>query len=173
MLPGFGSSAPDRAFYFSGDTLELLISDSKSFVDDNDYDLVSKYQWHINSRRGLKYAVATIDGEPVLMHRLITQAPNGVMVDHINGNGLDNRRVNLRLCTHSQNMRNRKMHSNNATGFKGVYKDGRCKTTKKYCAQIRFNGKRIYLGRYTTPEEAYQVYCDASVKYHGEFGRII
>lgn len=84
------------------------------------------------------------------------------------GNGLDNRKSNLRIVTHKQNMQNRKIHKNNKSGYKGVYKK-KCGT---YLAQIRANKKKYYLGSYPTAAEAYTAYCEASEKYHGDFGRV-
>jgi hypothetical protein len=87
-------------------------------------------------------------------------------VDHINGDGLDNRWSNLRKATNTQNQQNAGRNLANTVGYKGV-----CfaKCTKKYQASIRLNGKLIYLGQFMTPEEAYAAYCDAARKFHGEF----
>lgn len=106
--------------------------------------------------------------EDVRLHRQIMQPSPGMFVDHINGNRLDNRRENLRVCTPSENVRNQKRSSTNTSGFKGVYWD---KNAEKWKAQIQSGGKKINLGHYQTPEAAHQAYCSASKKYHGEFGR--
>jgi hypothetical protein len=90
-------------------------------------------------------------------------------VDHINGNTLDNRRSNLRVCTHAENMRNRRKNSNSSSGYKGVFWDNHY---KKWSSYIRVNNKRIYLGRFDDSKVAYEAYVAASKKYHGEFGRI-
>lgn len=89
-------------------------------------------------------------------------------VDHINGDPLDNRRVNLRLATSAQNTANRSRHKNNKTGLKGV-----CffRRDKKYVAHICVDGKRIHLGVFLTPEEAHAAYCEAAKELHGEFAR--
>ncbi len=89
-------------------------------------------------------------------------------VDHRNGNGLDNRRFNLREATHAQNMRNQKLNRNNKSGFKGVsYK----RSHRKWRACISMHGKTIELGYHDTPEIAYTAYCAGATKYHGEFAR--
>ena len=87
------------------------------------------------------------------------------VADHRNGNGLDNRWVNLRVCTGPQNVCNRKISKNNTSGFKGVSetKGGR------FMAAIAFQQKTYYLGTFDTPEEAHQAYCEAAIRLHGEF----
>ena len=89
------------------------------------------------------------------------------IVDHINGNTLDNRESNLRVCTHSDNCKNRKMHSNNKTGFKGVsLKDG------KYVAQIQFKGNHKHLGLFDTAIEATIAYNEKAKTIFGQFARL-
>ena len=100
------------------------------------------------------------------VHRLVMNAPSDKQVDHINCNKLDNRKCNLRLCSNQENAFNRRKHYNNKSGLKGAYRDG-----KRWRSQIYLDGKHIHLGGYDTPEEAHQAYCDASKKYHGDFGR--
>src|SRR3546814_3106867 len=94
----------------------------------------------------------------LMMHRLIMNAPRGVEVDHINGNGLDNRRENLRLASTSQNQMNRK-RTRSACGFKGVTFNKGC---GKWQAQIKRAGKNIYLGLHETPERASAAYKGAA-----------
>lgn len=102
-----------------------------------------------------------------LLHRVILNAPQGALVDHINGNRLDNRVSNLRFCTHQQNMQNRKTHKNNKIGAKGVYKIG-----NRFKAQIRAGGEKHYLGCFVRLEDARAAYQEAAMKHHGEFARI-
>lgn len=93
----------------------------------------------------------------------------GEMVDHINGNGLDNRRENLRLANPSQNSRNAKLRSDNKSGFKGV---SWVRNRKKWVAKIGIGAefKPLILGFFDDPKVAYQVYCEAVDKYHQGFG---
>ncbi len=86
-------------------------------------------------------------------------------VDHINGDGLDNRLINLRLSTPAENGRNSKRYSTNSSGYKGVKpsKDG------KFEAAICINRRIVYLGKHPTPQDAHAAYCEAARKYHGEF----
>jgi hypothetical protein len=94
---------------------------------------------------------------------------DGKSVDHINGNPLDNRRENLRICTQQENSWNQRKRRTNTCGFKGVYWD---KGAKKYQAQICKDGKRKYLGLFDCPEKAHEAYCKAAQELHGEFSRV-
>jgi hypothetical protein len=94
---------------------------------------------------------------------------DGIEVDHINGNTLDNRKSNLRLCSHKENGRNRKLNKNNTSGAKGVNWD---KHALKWKCEIRINTKKLYLGLFAEIEQAKKAYAEASKKYHGEYGRI-
>jgi len=105
-------------------------------------------------------------GKKTQLHRKITNCPDNMEVDHINRNPLDNRRENLRVCTHSQNCMNRPKQSNNTTGYKGVtYR----KRDRRYEAQIKAKGKKYWLGSFTTAEEASQAYKEAATRHHGQF----
>jgi hypothetical protein len=100
------------------------------------------------------------------MHRLLLNPPEGVEVDHINGNTLDNRRANLRICTHAENSRNRRGRSNSKSGVKGVtpYPGG-------WRATINVNGKNVHLGCFTNIDDAAEAYDEAATRYYGEFAR--
>lgn len=97
------------------------------------------------------------------MHRLILDAPKGMQVDHINGNGLNNRRENIRLCTHEQNSYNQQKPYGSSK-YKGV-----CRKRGKWDAQIRASGKIIWLGSFATEDEAANAYDEAALKHFGEF----
>lgn len=151
--------------------MELSIKGISVLIDDEDYELVSKYTWCNMQGR---YMHAYIPGSGhrgkfVRMHRLILDAPQGVLVDHINGNGFDNRKSNLRLCTQSQNLMNRGMNKNNPYGLKGVKFD---KRRNRYSASICRNYKSKFLGSYDTPQEAHLAYIAAVKEYHGDFARV-
>jgi hypothetical protein len=107
------------------------------------------------------------DGKPryVQMHRQIMDAPEGVEVDHRDGDGLNNRRYNLRVCTHAQNGANQRIPKNNRSGFKGVYRQKDC---DGWCAKIR----STYLGLYDSAEEAARAYDTAAVRTFGEFASL-
>lgn len=153
----------------------LTSSDHVILIDDADYDLVSSRRWYVsmNVRKGTKTDIpkaiyASMNNKKVALSRLITNAPAGMYVDHINGDVLDNRRANLRVVTNAENLRNRGKTSANKTGFKGVYKHAK---SGKYRAVIGVNYKPIHLGEFPTAELAGAAYMEAARKYHGEFVR--
>lgn len=106
-------------------------------------------------------------------HRIIWEMcngpiPEGMMIDHINGDPWDNRITNLRLATNSQNGMNRKTPKTNTSGFKGVTFN---RASGKYVAQIKVRSKQIHLGYFGTAEEAHSAYVDAGANVHGDFFR--
>lgn len=100
------------------------------------------------------------------LHRVIMGCPEFMCVDHINHNTLDNRKSNLRICTHAQNMCNRGIHKTNKSGFKGVYL---VKGSGKYRARIRVDGKYHQVGNFDSAEEAHDAYVKAAKRLHGDF----
>lgn len=100
------------------------------------------------------------------MHRLILNLLGNQQTDHINGNGLDNRRSNLRICNHADNMKNRKIAKNNRSGLKGIWYSAK---HRGWRAQIRSNGVRYHLGCFSNAEDAHEAYWQAAKKLHGEF----
>lgn len=136
----------------------------EAVIDAADVHLVDGRYWHALVRKHTVYARCG-----VFIHRTIMGAPLGMEVDHINGDGLDNRRSNLRLATHAQNTRNRRRPRTNTSGFKGVHLH---KSAGKWVAQITNAGKYLYLGLFETPESAYAARVAASAELHGEFGRV-
>lgn len=103
------------------------------------------------------------------LHRLLMNPEPNEHVDHINGDASDNRRCNLRVCTHAENTRNRKRHKNNKTGVKGVWLDTR---RNRYRAQVRFNGTKFNLGSFVSLEDASAAYAKHAAELHGAFFRI-
>lgn len=146
-----------------------------AIVDECDYAWLSQWKWHYGadgySRRGQS---CREDGKKKTrmfsMHREIAEKlfgiPDGMHVDHVDRNKLNNRRSNLRLATCAQNRANRGVEGNNTSGFKGVCYHPRC---NRWTAAIKFNGKRMHLGFYDTPEQAALAYNEEAIKLFGEF----
>ena len=140
-----------------------------AIVDDEDFEYLSKFKWHLkrsSKKARVVYAVAhepntTRNSTKLRMHRLIL--PGVKEVDHINGDGLDNRRQNLRAATKSQNMMNMKKHRDNVAGYKGVSRNG-----IRWVARIGF--ERI--GAFRSPIEAARAYDAAASFLFGEFARL-
>ncbi|MGG5541944.1 AP2 domain-containing protein [Burkholderia vietnamiensis] len=144
-----------------------------ALVDDEDFEALSKYRWHVTECGRNRYAERSVrEGKRVrkiLMHREILQPHPGMHVDHRDGDGLNNQRANLREATRSQNQHNRGKSCNNTSGYKGVSRHSR---DGSWAASISKDGKHINLGYYATPELAYGAYCRAAEELHGEFKRI-
>lgn len=138
--------------------------DVEVLIDDEDWPLVSQYQWWAVNQHGTIYII----NRALKLHRVIMDAPNGYSVDHINGNTLDNRKGNLRICLNKDNVKNSKRPHNNTSGVKGVCWD---KNRSKWMAKIKVDQRTINLGRYNDIEEANKAYFNAGRKYFGEFFR--
>lgn len=145
-------------------------------VDEEDYQALSVYTWcaHKDHKQDTWYAQRQVRLEgaqrqtTVLMHRVITRAPNGVPVDHRSGDGLDNRRANLRLAGDGGNQQNRRRNRRATNAYKGVTFH---KKTQKWQAQIRHQNRTHYLGLHRTPEDAARAYDCAARELFGEFAR--
>ncbi len=135
-----------------------------AIVDDDDLPMLSKFRWSAVFKRGHKpYAIAYDQPIDIYMHRLILSAPHGLQVDHINGDGLDNRRLNLRLATLAENLRNCQKPKG-VSGFRGVEKVTR---NKLFPWIARINGKHI--GYFRPAESAARAYDFAAMHHFGEF----
>ena len=145
-----------------------------AIIDADDLPKVASFTWHVSKECATSYARSHIrlpngNRKKIRMHRLLMDNPYGVEVDHVNSNGLDNRKSNLRLATHEQNMRNASMRKDNSSGVKGV---SWSEATKRWIAAIRVGGPKKYLGSFKELSDAAQAYAEASKKFHGEFGRV-
>jgi hypothetical protein len=160
-------------------TVSIPLTQGKvAIIDEEDDGKVSGYKWyaHVTRRKGvdLWYAWAKVPKDAngkrrtILMHRLLTdfQYP---MVDHTNGDGLDNRRENIRPCTPSQNQMNRINLTNNTSGYRGVVWR---KDTQMWRAKIGKDGRHIYVGHFANPVDAARAYDDAARELFGEFARL-
>ena len=145
----------------------------ETIIDPIDADL-AQFKWQVEETCGNVYARRyEHKGKVVRIHRIIlSRILNRTLssqeyCDHIDGNGLNNRRNNLRLATKAQNNRNRKINASSKSGYKGVdYKKN------KWRARISDGQRSIHLGYFSTPEEAYAAYCEAAKEIHGEFARL-
>lgn len=132
-------------------------------IDKDDYNKVSKYTWKLNEEG---YIYGTYKGKHTYIQRVIMNTPKDYDTDHINQNKLDNRKCNLRICKHSENIRNRRKYSCNNSGFKGVYLH---KKSYKWKTYIRNEGKTINLGTYNKLEDAVKVRREKEIELFGEF----
>jgi hypothetical protein len=136
-----------------------------AIVDAEDYEEVSQYKWSAHINGANRYAVRCNKGKRLAMHRFIMKPPKGMVVDHIDGNGLNNRRSNLRICTAQQNQCNRKPRGRTSR-FKGVrYR----KEQGKYVAAIMSRGELIHIGCFDDEEEAAHARDRKAIELHGEF----
>ena len=146
--------------------LILLTQGRFAIVDAEDYDWLSQYKWCAAKDRGTFYAHRGNGGTTVSMHRTIMRAPKGMMCDHKNHNGLDNRKSNLRLCTSAQNQYNKRPQRNGSSRYKGVILRS---DYRRWRARIGFNRKRIHLGDFADGIQAALAYDDKAVELFGEF----
>ena len=155
---------------------EIQLTQGKvALVDDADYEYLSQWKWHAQLIKGRWYARRSIrKGFPkqisLSMHQVILNTPNGMESDHKNGNGLDNQRHNLRVCTKYKNMYNQNIQTRSKSSkFKGVYWS---KKYRKWVAQIRVNHKAIWLGQFNSEIEAANTYNMAAKRIFGEFAKL-
>lgn len=158
----------------------MIISGCEVLIDDEDYEMIFSKKYFLKKaslkRDGKTYfsrntVLENGNKYTALLHRDIMDCirNDGKVVDHINGNTLDNRKINLRLCTNDENLRNRKINKNCKSGVKGVRWH---KSSKKWLAQISYNREMMYLGSFDDINDAALAYSEASKKYHGAYGRV-
>lgn len=133
-------------------------------IVDKEFAYLDQYKW---SKSHWGYAVSST---PVLkLHRVVAGANIGEVVDHTNGDPLDNRKCNLRLCSQSENSKNQKLRTNNTTGYKGVYFMA---SANKYTAKVKNNYISYHIGLFDTAKEAAQAYNEKALQLHGKFARL-
>ena len=154
---------------------EIQLTQGKvALVDDEDFEYLNQWKWYAHNHHGKFYATRSIringKKKTVRMHRVIVNNTNPKMhTDHQNGDSLDNRRMNLRICTASENCRNTKKYIHNTSGYKGVTWN---KAVKKWVARIELNKKRNHLGYFIDIKDAAHAYNEAAIKFHGAFAKL-
>ena len=155
-------------------------------VDDEDYEMVNKYKWCVIKSKNTFYATRNIPEinkvkGTIIMHRAILGLiDTKIIVDHKNHNGLDNQKLNLRICTQKQNCANKSAHKNSTSKYLGVNKkkqkyinkNGEIKISESWEARIMKDGKSLSLKFHKTEEDAARAYDKAAKEIHGEFANL-
>ena len=149
----------------------ILNNGETTLVDDNDFDYLNKWVWHVNIKGYVErstWARGKGRTTTIRMQRVIMNPPANLQVDHINGNKLDNRQSNLRLATNSQNQANTNKRRDNTSGYKGITFYPR---NNKWGARLQVNGIRKWLGLFDDIQEAKNIYNKAIRQYFGEYAK--
>lgn len=149
--------------------MKIPLSGGKfALIDDNAPEEITLHKWQFDGRYAMRFE-KTAEGKfkKIFLHRAIANPDKGFQVDHINHNKLDCRRENLRICTHSENMQNRKPKKSKR--FKGVQYYPK---NNKFGARITANGKTKFLGLFSKAEDAAKAYDAAALSLFGEFARV-
>jgi hypothetical protein len=150
-------------------TKEIKLTQGKlALVDDEDFEWLNQWKWYYHDGYALRMSLGS-NRKSIRMHRIIMNTPDNMEPDHINGNTLDNRKYNLRNCTHAENLCNSKIQINNASGYKGVSWN---KQRKKWSVKIVKNQIHIFLGLYISKEDAINVYNKKAKELFGEYAKL-
>ena len=141
-----------------------------AIVDDDIFEELSKHKWWCSGNGYATRDSSLCLGErtTIRLHREVLQTPDGMETDHINGDRLDNRRENLRVCKRSENSKNQKKRADNISGYKGV---SWSKPNRKWRATIMMDYKTVHLGYFDDKQVAARAYDEAACKLYGEFAR--
>jgi len=144
----------------------LILDIKKCTFDDSDFYKIKDHRWMLKKHRNTFYAITDIKGKRTYMHRLIFGSKKGKIIDHIDRNGLNNCKKNLRFCTSAQNSYNRIGIKNTSSKYKGVTWD---KKRLLWLSRIGFKYKTIFIGRFKKEKDAAIAYDKAAKKYFGKF----
>jgi hypothetical protein len=147
-----------------------------ALVDEEDFGRVSKFKWTADVRKNgvyvKRYMERNVDGKRVrsvlYLHHFVLGIQGGVLVDHVKGNPLDNRKKKLRVCTQAENARNAKIGRNNTHGYKGLV----LRPSGRWGCQLMFKGKHVCVGTFDTKEEAARAYDTKAKELFGEFANL-
>ncbi len=134
-------------------------------VDAADYERVASFNWYASIAGNRVYARCSIDGRSIFLHRLLTNAPKGMVVDHIDHDGLNDRQSNLRVCTFQQNLHNSRPYGKSSR-FHGVCWD---KAGRRWVVYICHNGRSRFVGQFTDEIEAARAYDRKAYELFGEY----
>ena len=138
------------------------------FVDDIDFSKLSGFKWCVTKNRNTKYAYRKEKGKMILMHRVIMDVMDKEIIDHVDHNGINNIRANLRICTHTQNMWNRRKSILTKYKYMGIYKD----SPNRWVAECKMNGTRRRIRGLKSPEEAAIAYNSLAEEMHKGFAAL-
>jgi len=151
-------------------------------LDEEDLPLVIKYRWHLrrqkNKKRGhddaIEYPIFKNSDhkKAIVMYHLIMPIKPGQVIDHINGNRMDNRKSNMRICSQRENSKNNGISRNNESGYKGVFKDKRYKNRDVWTFALKNDGRVIHETGFASPEEAARAYDAKAIALHGPYARL-
>lgn len=146
-----------------------LTQGKDTIVDDDDFEYFNQWKWRAEKKKGRIenwYAVRHVGRKQIYLHRILLKVPNKMVTDHINGNGLDNRKINLRICTQQQNIMNRRK-TIGVSKFKGV-----SLSHNKWQAGIKKNKRFFYLGLFIDEKDAAMAYDNKARELFGEFANL-